>query len=106
MSTTHELIAGALYDFMGRLTTGEEEITLSGHHEPHRLLAIFEAWAAERRLNVANADVQHWSFRISDPYPGIYRVQVPEEEIHENRRGEDAEYQRQRQIDLARGAQG
>ena len=66
MSTTHQLIAGALYDFMGRLTSQPDEITLSSHHEPHRLLEIFSEWAAERRLNVEDADVQHWQFRIPD----------------------------------------
>lgn len=58
------IVAGALYDFMGRLMTGEEELTLSGHHEPHRLLEIFAAWAAERGLDIHDADVQHWSDEI------------------------------------------
>ena len=66
MSTVHQLISGALFDFMGRLTSQPEELVLSSRHEPHRLLEIFEAWAAERRLNTHDADVQHWAFRIPD----------------------------------------
>jgi hypothetical protein len=68
MSTTHQLIAGALFDFLGRLTSGDEEITLSGHHEPHRALDILKEWAAERRLNLEGADVLHWNFRIPDEH--------------------------------------
>jgi hypothetical protein len=64
----HDLIAGALFDFMGRLTTLEDPITLSSKHEPHRLLEVFTEWAAERRLNTHNADVQRWQFRIADDH--------------------------------------
>jgi hypothetical protein len=60
----HELIAGALFDFMGRLTTLDEPLTLSGKHEPHRLLDVFGEWASERRLNTHDADVRRWHLRI------------------------------------------
>jgi hypothetical protein len=56
----HQIISGALFDFMGFLTSRPEEITLSSHHEPHDLLKAFAEWAEERNLNTEHALVQDW----------------------------------------------
>jgi hypothetical protein len=58
--TTSQIVAGALYDFMGFLTSRPEEITLSGHHEPHALLAALGEWAEARNLDIENALVREW----------------------------------------------
>jgi hypothetical protein len=60
------IVAGALFDFMGRLTMLEEPITLSGHHEPHQLLEIFKAWADERGLDTNEADVEDWQASLTN----------------------------------------
>lgn len=56
----HMIISGALYDFMGFLTSRPQEVTLSDHHTPHDLLDAFREWAEERNLNIENALVLDW----------------------------------------------
>src|SRR5678816_1138667 len=67
----HELIAGALYDFMGRLTAVDAPITLSRHHTPDRLLDVFKEWATDRGRNTEEADVQGWRFHLQDETPPV-----------------------------------
>jgi hypothetical protein len=56
-----EQIAGALFDFMGRLTTLDEPVTLSGRHDAGVIIPIAEAWAGERGLSLDEADVSGWN---------------------------------------------
>ncbi len=60
MSTTDEKIAGALFDFLGYLTSRETEVTLSGHHDATPGLDALEKWAARRQFSLENADVEGW----------------------------------------------
>lgn len=60
MARRDGLIAGALYDFLGCLTTLHEPITLSENHAPHRALEVLTEWAKGRELKLDNADVKHW----------------------------------------------
>ncbi len=61
------VVAGALYDFMGHLTSGEP-MTLGRSYTVLSLMGAFEEWAKERGLDVNNADVQGWADRLStDP---------------------------------------
>lgn len=59
------VVVGALYDFMGRLTTLDRPVTVSRHHEVYGVLDAFEAWARERGLDVSQADVEHWQERLA-----------------------------------------
>ncbi len=57
---TRSRIAGALYDFMGHLTTREDVTIASARHTPNDLLDAFCEWAAKRGLDPNDADVEHW----------------------------------------------
>lgn len=65
LNTPSAVVAGALYDFMGRLTTLDEPITISREHTVYAILDAFKAWAADRGLNVEVADVSHWQKRLT-----------------------------------------
>ena len=64
-SGTQSIIAGALFDFMGHLTTLPKTIKTGDIHTPHDLLNVFTVWAKERGLNIEKAMVQDW-----DTLPG------------------------------------
>ena len=64
---TDEIIAGALFDFMGMLTTRDEVLTLSGHHEAGPAVEAIEAFAKLRGLNLAEANVAGWRTAASSP---------------------------------------
>lgn len=53
-------IAGALFDFVSSLTTGEE-ITLGKQHNTQPVLDRLTEWAKKRNLILDEADVQHWN---------------------------------------------
>lgn len=63
-SAPSAVVAGALYDFMGRLTTQDTPLILSSHHSVYDLMEAFTAWAKERGLDVDNADVLGWADRL------------------------------------------
>lgn len=56
----HALIAGALFDFLGYLTSRDEALTLSGHHHAMPAVDALSAWAATRGLDLDVADVERW----------------------------------------------
>jgi hypothetical protein len=58
------IVAGALFDFLGFLTTLEEPITMSGQHEAPKALLLLEEWAAKRGLDLDGADVMGWRREI------------------------------------------
>lgn len=58
------VVVGALYDFMGRLTTLDEPLTVSRGHTVYALLEAFQAWAEERGLDIRAADVARWQERL------------------------------------------
>lgn len=59
------VVVGALYDFMGRLTTLDEPITVSRSHEVYGVMEAFQAWARDRGLDINVADVEHWHERVA-----------------------------------------
>lgn len=61
------VVVGALYDFMGRLTTLDEPITVSRSHTVYGVMDAFQAWATDRGLDINVADIQHWQERLSVP---------------------------------------
>lgn len=60
-SGTQSLIAGAIFDFMGHLTTLPKTIKTGETHTPHDLIATFQAWADTRGLNIERAMVEDWN---------------------------------------------
>ena len=56
------VIAGALFDFCGYLTTmpKDQAITVSGSHEASSIVEALKAWAANRSLHLDDADVSGW----------------------------------------------
>jgi hypothetical protein len=58
------IVAGALFDFLGYLTTRDKPVTMSKRQEPHRALKMLQEWADERKLDLDNADVTGWRKEI------------------------------------------
>lgn len=54
------IIAGAVYDFVGYLTAHTGTIEVGASVEVSPLMNLFVAWAAERGLEIKDADVQGW----------------------------------------------
>jgi hypothetical protein len=54
------MIAGALFDFLGFLTSSDECWTFSSRHEAGPAVRALEQWAAKRGLRLGEADVAGW----------------------------------------------
>lgn len=54
-------IRGALFDFMGFLTTREEPIEVGASHDATLLMDLFTEWAESRDLDINGpTDVEGW----------------------------------------------
>jgi hypothetical protein len=60
-SVSDKVVSGALFDFMGRLTTLDEPIAVGGSEECSPILDVAEEWAEERGLDLGGADVTNWN---------------------------------------------
>lgn len=65
LNTQGAIVVGALYDFMGWLTTRDEPITVSRSHTVYAVMDSFQAWAKERGLDIEEADVLGWQRRLT-----------------------------------------
>ena len=54
------LIAGALFDFAGHLTTMDEVYEIGAARDSTRMVAELQAWASKRGLDLSDADVMNW----------------------------------------------
>lgn len=61
MEYPHEVISGALFDFMGFLTSDERRIVVGAAYNVAPLLDAFKRWSGLRGLVVDNAAVKDWS---------------------------------------------
>lgn len=61
MPITDPKIAGALFDFMGYLTTRPKSIHLGSKNSVYRGMDALQTWAKERGLNLEEADVKGWN---------------------------------------------
>ena len=62
----HAIIAGALFDFMGWLTSRKERIVLSSADEASPAVDAIRNFAKMRGLSLDNAQVQEWADIIKD----------------------------------------
>lgn len=69
-SDLEDIISGALFDFMGKITGGQD-LLLGERHSPYDLLEEFSEWANERGLQIHNAEVENWHQRIANE---LYKV--------------------------------
>jgi hypothetical protein len=60
-------IAGALFDFLGFLTTSERRWTFSSTDDAGPAVAALEQWASKRSLSLDDADVEGWSAAPAAP---------------------------------------
>ena len=56
-------IAGALYDFLGFLTTLKEPVTMSARHQSGIAVDLLQRWAEERGFSIKSANVKNWNHR-------------------------------------------
>jgi hypothetical protein len=67
--TKDEVIAGALFDFMGWLTSRKERIVLSSADEASPAVDAIKDFAKMRGLSLDNAQVQTWQEALAQPAP-------------------------------------
>jgi hypothetical protein len=60
----HSLIAGALFDLMGRLTCSDERLVLSSRDDAAPSAHALEKFALDRGLNLTEADVVTWQDKL------------------------------------------
>ena len=56
----HNVVSGALYDFMAYLSTLPESVTMGASEHSAGLLDAFKEWSVKRGLDTGGADVEHW----------------------------------------------
>jgi hypothetical protein len=80
INTESAIVTGALFDFMGYLTTHEKSIVVGSGETVYALLDAYTAWAALRGLDDHSADVEHWSKRLHarEPLPDYLPIKLIE----------------------------
>jgi hypothetical protein len=78
--TKDEVIAGALFDFMGWLTSRKERIVLSSADEASPAVDAIRDFAKMRGLSLDNAQVQTWQEALTQPEQRPW-VELTEQEI-------------------------
>lgn len=63
---SHEIIAGAIFDFAGYLTSLKQGYKVGAKHDAAPMVKLIEAWAEQRGLDLSNADVQTWALALSN----------------------------------------
>jgi hypothetical protein len=65
----HSVVAGALFDFMGWLTSREKRLTLSSADEAGPAAESITEFAKKRGLRIEDAEVGFWTEFLSTPQP-------------------------------------
>jgi hypothetical protein len=63
----HVVVAGALFDFMGWLTSRDERLTLSSTDEAGPAVEAITEFAKRRGLRLEDAQVEHWQAILTTP---------------------------------------
>ncbi len=61
-----QVVAGALFDFAGFLTTRDEPITASARHDATPWVDAIREFASMRGLDISDADVTGWSHPMAE----------------------------------------
>jgi hypothetical protein len=79
----HSVVAGALFDFMGWLTSRQRRLTLSSTDEAGPAVEAITEFAKMRGLRLEDAQVEHWQAILTTP-PAAQRqwVNLTDEEIN------------------------
>jgi len=56
-------INGALFDFMGYLTT-QEDFQVGQTHHPEKILDRYNSWCKQRNINFNGAAVNNWIIEV------------------------------------------
>lgn len=62
-----DVVAGAIYDFAGFLTTRPKVIEVGATALSSPMVDLIKEWASERGLSLREADVEHWARRLAAP---------------------------------------
>ena len=65
----HSIVAGALFDFMGWLTSRRERLVLSSTDNAAPVADAIKDFAKMRSLSISDAQVQKWQEHLSAPQP-------------------------------------
>ena len=65
----HSVVAGALFDFMGWLTSRRERLVLSSTDDAAPAADAIKDFAKMRSLSISDAQVQKWQEHLSAPQP-------------------------------------
>lgn len=63
----HSVVAGALFDFMGWLTSRNKRLTLSGADEASPAVEAIQEFSEKRGLSIKDAEVGFWTEFLSTP---------------------------------------
>jgi hypothetical protein len=80
----HSVVAGALFDFMGWLTSRDKRLTLSSTDEAGPAVEATTEFAKMRGLRLEDAQVEHWQAILTTP-PAAQRqwVGLTDEQINQ-----------------------
>lgn len=73
-----KIVAGALFDFVGMLTTLAEPLTVWSGAEPHIILDKLQTWAAERGLSLSAPYVEGWVKELNQPVVQPFEAKLSE----------------------------
>jgi hypothetical protein len=60
----NDLVAGAIFDLMGKLTGMEEPVTFGASHDALVAIGIIKDFAKKRGLDISDPDVEYWQDKI------------------------------------------
>lgn len=72
--TSSQAVAGALFDFLGYLTSSDERWTFSSRDDASPAVRALQQWAEKRGLSLDDADVPNWSKVLSAPAQPVEQV--------------------------------
>lgn len=73
MKMTEPIIAGAVYDFAGFITTRNKVIRVGSTADAAPVADLVKEWANRRSLSLENAAVESWKKALAEPDMGIDR---------------------------------
>jgi hypothetical protein len=77
-----DIVAGALYDFLGYLTTRSARVAMSARDEAGPAVDALIAWSKTRRINLVEARVKDWNLFTAAPVAQAIKQALPEPVKH------------------------